>query len=428
MVDRLTGPGGQEENQSTESNPKQESALQKHLRRLGIFGEAKKETTEFDDDDESDKPKKKFRKFFKGLFKNVVEPPESQEADNQRHPSLESLFFGWEEPESKKLAETPIDDDVLTSKQALKAPGQAIEPSLQEDVESPPSSIEARNETQNNSEEADMEDARVEAHKTPIVGSRAEPEQIYSVNPTISERTAETPAEKEIIIERGGVGAALPMVLVGAEYLARRRADRKLDAKIIEKSETLKKEVKSGDIARQQLDTLVKQNEEQLEKLKRERLPIIEKAVASKPEKVRHAPHHELPTPVRQEARTEAPAEARGPVRTEQYKIMEQVANAAEHDVPVEKAFERSHEVKDDVSMPVMAAASVGAIMASKLEDQRRTQHVQAGGHQANNVSSGGLPVINESVSGDMYQQAMKRGFWAAIAIIVLGMIAYLVK
>ncbi len=426
MVDSLTGPGGQEENQSTESTPKKESALQKHLRRLGIFGEAKKDSIESDDDEESDKPKKKFRKFFKGLFKDIVEPPQSQDSKTAKRPNLESLFFGWQEPEVKN---SPNDESEETKTEAQ----EAETPAQQEIVsEKAPETSEPLDETNTHLETS--EDVLIEEVPTLAanegIAAPVQPDAAreFTTNPIIFERSTTNTPEKETVVERG-TGMALPVVLVGAEYLARKRADRKLDTKFSEKTETLEKTVKQSDMAREQLDKLVRQNKEQLEKLKRERIPALENLPALKVEK--------QPKP-EQLARTEVPKlqtrvehaettiQEQEVAKREQYKIMEQVANAAEHDVPVEIAFERSHEVKDDLSSPT-AAASIGAIMAAQAEEQRRTARSQTVARR-NLEDVSGLPFVNKPQTPDMYQQAMKRGFWAAVCIIILGMIAYLVK
>jgi hypothetical protein len=102
---------------------------------------------------------------------------------------------------------------------------------------------------------------------------------------------------------------------------------------------------------------------------------------------------------------------------------MEQVAEAAEHDVPVERAFERSHEVKDDQSTHI-GAASIGSIMAEQVAKQR------VNGPVATQLSqdASGLPVVSGRAQATAYKQAMRNGFWAAIIIIILGTIAYLLK
>lgn len=424
MVDRLTGPSGQED-QTTESTPKEESKLQKHLRKLGIFGEAKKDATESDDDEETDKPKKKFRKFFKGLFKSVVEPPESSSATTEQKPTLESLFFGWQEPElqdtdlseASEVIETPVaDQERVGLERVQENVSEGSEISQQTDT---PSSEIIDNSPVN-------PEAVPRQYEAPII-----PE-----SNTVFERSTPKPQEKDVVIQRGS--NLLPVALVGAEYLARKRADRKLDAKLTEKTEKLEQKDKEAAYAHAQLDTLMKQNREQLEKLKRERLQPVqaEQAVASerpsKPEVTalaydRRKVSNEVPKP--EESRissSEQFVKQDVSERREQYKIMEQVANAAENNEPVEIAFERSHEVKDDVST-TSAAASIGAIMAAQAEEQKHIARVQAVQQQMGDAAQG-LPVLNDSQAADMYQQAMKRGFWAAVAIIILGLLAYLVK
>jgi hypothetical protein len=247
------------------------------------------------------------------------------------------------------------------------------------------------------------------------------PERFTSDNRAIFERSQAQPVEKEIIIERG-TGTALPVVLVGAEYLARKKADKKLDAKYDEKVTKLETENKQRDFATEQLDTLVKQNKEQLEALKRDR------GIEFTPDKPRTAeratPRVEQQRPEQNTPRlTPEKAPELATEKPETYRLMEQVAEAAEHDVPVERAFERSHEVKDDQSTHI-GAASIGSIMAEQVAKQR------VNGPVATQLSqdASGLPVVSGRAQATAYKQAMRNGFWAAIIIIILGTIAYLLK
>lgn len=377
-------------------------------------------SVEQDDDEEStDKPKKKFRKFFKGLFKNIVESPEAENSEDHKRPSLESLFFGWEDyDKAPKTSPEPQLD-------APEATSVGLEERTTEEVPSAPLQAETSSSAPEDTPEAAVED---EAQELVRPQETVTPIERTSEWQHVVERPDKTVIEKETVVERGP-GMALPIVLVGAEYLARKKADRKLEGRVNEKIEAVEKDVVAKELARTQLETLVKQNKEQLEILKRGRSNIIEKAPA-RPEKTEVKQEK---THVRQEVAKPQPehlyTEVKQPEeldKREQYKIMEQVADAAEQNRPVEIAFERSHEVKDDVSIP-SSAASIGAIMAEQAAEKQRIAQAQALQRQMGDTSTG-LPVFSDAPSKDLYKQAMKSGFWAAVAIIILGLLAYLVK
>lgn len=235
---------------------------------------------------------------------------------------------------------------------------------------------------------------------------------------------------QETIIERRGSNA-LPIVLVAAEHIGRKRADKKLEARTDKKIGSIKKEQDHSSVLQKELEKVVSENKQQIEQLKKARsamelgtsqeVPTPEARVA--PEK------HEVLRPETRWASERAPRQemvSRAPssetVRPDN--IAEQVAEAAEHDVPVERAFERSHEVKDDDShgsSVVTGAASVGSVVATSAA---------AGMKAAPKVSDSGsdeLPFASEEEAREFYRRAAARGFWSAICLIVLGTIAYLV-
>ncbi len=107
-------------------------------------------------------------------------------------------------------------------------------------------------------------------------------------------------------------------------------------------------------------------------------------------------------------------------------KILEKVAEAADSDSPVERVFERSHEVKDD-TVAATGASSVGSVAASRLSTNDRIVYPK-GTESTPQPSSKvvDIPVIQESNTPDEYRKAMAAGFSAALVIIVVGCIAYL--
>lgn len=392
------------------------------------------EKAEEDDDDETEEKPRKFRRFFKNLFKNVVEPPEGSDEHTPRRFSLEALFSGsLQGPEVQPKEQDEPVASTESSEISYRRP-EAPEPvstpeSTPESPERPTNVTEPRSETAPIPDSEPNADVPSEEREVASAPERTPERRVYDtpdaqerfIDRTVYER-AQQPAEKEVVIERGP-GMALPVVLVGAEYLARKKADRKLDAKYDERVTKLETDNKRGNVITEELNSLVKQNKEQLEALKRDRGIVTPTPERRQPLERLKPRIEQKPQPrplIEQQPKTVAETGD----KPETYKIMEQVAEAAEHDVPVERVFERSHEVKDDQSVPI-GAASVGSIMATKALDQRALEQRTAS-RQTQDVS--GLPVIADKSSSTVYKQAMRSGFWAAVIIIILGTIAYLLK
>jgi hypothetical protein len=418
MEDRRPGPE-ETTDQDNETTPKKRRGgdflSQYLLRRREQSGEKSE-----DGEEETEEKPKKFRRFFKGLFKNVVQPPEQSKEDRPTRLGLETLFLT--DPENTERtengSETPelpeTSEHAYTSGETTKADEREVS------TNKPAEHSEAGSTEEIEASEDTQEYTQPTRNIESPISATPEPEYTVPIDRTLFERSQETPAEKEVIIERGS-SMALPVVLVGAEYLARKRADRKLDEKFSTKVEAVEKEAKQSNFSQQELTNLVKQNREQLETLKRER-GITPETNVSGVQNTETVQVTEKPPQRELHNQEVAPEE---PEKTETYKIMEQVAEAAEHNAPVERVFERSHEVKDDHSTPV-GVASIGAIMAAQAEQKRITQLKAS--QAPMEINDQGLPVINTTSDSDMYKQAMQRGFWGAIIIIVFGLLAYLLK
>lgn len=429
MEDRWHGPEEPTDQDSETTRKKRRGSdfLSQYLLRRK---EQQGEKVEADDDEETEKKPKKFRRFFKELFKHVVEPPEKPDEYSPKHFGLEALFLGKEqtpeatidektdiEPETDVIRPKTDSEEAKTNTATEWRPEQT-ESTIQETSEiSPPTTEAAPPKLQSSSEES---------YSIPEESRAAYKPLDQNSDRTMFERTQVALPEKEVVIERG-VGMALPVVLVGAEYLARKKADRKLESKFSEKVDRLQKVDQKNMIATEQLDTLVQQNREQLEALKRDRGMEAQQEVLHMAE--RAVPHIDKPKieqqmkpqPVVEKQLESAPGV---PEARETYKIMEQVAHAAENDVPVERVFERSHEVKDDQSFPT-GASSIGAIMAARATDQQLPSHAKP---ILQNDNQHGLLITSKKVQGEPYKQAMRNGFWTAIIIIIFGTIAYLLK
>ena len=430
MEDRWHGPEDptNEEPETTRKKRRGSDFLSQYLlRRREQQGEKIEE-----DDEESEEKPKKFRRFFKGLFKNVVEPPFGDPEPTPNRFGLEALFLGTQKEHESNVDSLNADIEDKTELKPDFSVARTESTAEPYELESAPqeSSTEKEEETPQPEAAVHIPAAELAQEEEPVS------ERTYGVprpyeqvtDQTVYERPTTQPTEKEVVIERGA-GMALPVVLVGAEYLARKKADRKLDAKYNEKVSRLESDANRQSLVTEQLDTLVKQNREQLAALKRDRGIETPKVEQRPPALERPATHVEqklteqqpLPQSVLEKQPQYTPEM---PKEQDTHKIMEQVADAAEHDVPVERVFERSHEVKDDQSSHV-GAASIGTIMSAKVADER------LGGYNPPTrqlQDENGLPVIPDKVQSAMYRQAIRSGFWAAIIIIILGTIAYLLK
>ena len=398
MENRFQGPEDQDNLDSETPRKKRRSTdfISQYLLRRG---EQSAEGVEQDDDDETDGKPKKFRRFFKGMFASIVERPSvpDQPIRQPRPVSLESLF-GIGNAQRYELQDAAIIDGPPTTNELV-----GVEPAYQENV----------------TQETPEIPGALEGYALPFTS------QEDSQQPGQNERPV---VEREVIIERGS-GAALPIGFVGAEYLARKKAERKLDAKFSEKITRIEKEAEHSSKVEKELKTLVEQNRKQLDVLKRERgiQPAKTETKPPQPEKILIAPEYLAKSAqIKQElVINQRPVLAEKPSEKETYKIIEKITDEADHSVRFERKIERKHEVKDNRTTAA-SAASIGSIVA----DRAPHQNASSGSPVKTTVSAAkeGLPVIRDDQGASLYAQAVRNGFWAAMLIIVFGVIAYLLK
>lgn len=364
-----------------------------------------------DDDEESDEKPKKFRNFFKGLFKNIAEKDEASTERRERDQlfSLDTLFMGYhdEEPEAEQIPESmPESITPVTSEAVAEVVADA--PELPE-------------------EPADVPPIRrVERAEAPEVIERPVAELPLAPVVAPEERTVIRETEKETTVIRGA-GMALPVALVGLEYLARKKADRKIDAKFTDKIQDMEKEAKKKDVVSEQLEKLVKQNKDQIESIKRERgLKTPEKTVIREraPQRTEVLPIStpERRVPAQLEKAPAATYERQADRQLEQIKTIERITAETDNKVLFERMIERKHEVKDQPSTHV-GAASIGSIVASRAKQQG-----SSGSSLGGSNDQSGLPIINDGAQTEMYKQAVSGGFIVAIVIIAIGIVLYLLK
>jgi len=461
----------------SEKKRKQGNFLSQFLaKRRGLSLESKESDGDEEDEDSDEKPKKwrrKFRSFFRN---NIVAPPEeenkeskkgifelfklplTQEVSRDTPPeSIEETVAA--QTEHLSLEANPRSDEIVNPDRPIEERAPTVETSMDDPIASEktfegPREYMAMSETTpdtaSTEPEAPAPEAELPEPETDAIEQEPVRTNSYEGLLTIShpeERIASSEpsviTERETVVERG-VGSALPVALVAAEYVGRKRADRKITRNFNEKTNQLQKDAEKSALMQQQLEALVRQNKEQLEALKQDRgileKPVVaishEQSAAKSPELRpaasieeavnRSAPREKLPPtevkrPQLRAERVQLTPEENAPRPRE---IMTQIAQAAERNVPVERVFERSHEVKDDLTARAASAPSVGNVVSSRATYQTGYNFSKEY-QQTISQSTDNLPVYVQSDS-DMYKQAMKAGFTAAVVIIIFGVIAYL--
>lgn len=244
-----------------------------------------------------------------------------------------------------------------------------------------------------------------------IAALNNQPHEVPAYEQTVTAPAGHTVGER--VIERDGRGVGVAAGLFGLEFLARRRADRKLKKEI----KRLDQRLKSGD--KQMPPRTVETNRTAIESRayqpstpemkipvpETSKLPAAEAQLLPEAEK-KLGQNIELPRDLTSEVMvtSEKPE-----------KVLEKVAKAAEKNVPIEKLFERSHEIKDEPSQH-LGAAPVGAILSrSDTESQSAftaaTKKIIEAQQQAISASS-------HSGQPHLYKQAVKSGFWTAVVLV----------
>lgn len=430
MENRPIGPEEQDDTtDSTSSKKKRGSTLSRYLSAL-----RGKEAPGADSEDASSEKPKRAQRLFSRLFPGIVERPahlSPQETTEQEHAFDHEAWFGWVRSarqaesvaaSSEETEQTLMPDVISTSAQA----GLSTE---QTGAADQLDQIQASEVTETQSSNPDtVVLTPVNREQTPTLGVYEQTDRLAAeigVSPQQGEIPLRTSTEAETVIERRGSNV-LPIALVGAEYLARKRADRKLESRVDKKIDTASEKQQRAEALQKELEHVVSQNKQQIEQLKRARTSMEQQAPRASESKeaapviVPAAVETRRP-PQPETARIEQKPSTEEAIKP--YNIAERVADAAEHDVPVERAFERSHEVKDDMPMTT-AATSVGAVMAANIATAGITP-VARGKSSSVPADSGNLPYVSDADIAAAYRQAAKRGFWSAICLIILGSIAY---
>ncbi len=422
-----------------------------------------------EDDEETDKasPGTRFLSRWKKLFAGLVSKPDGSEPKQEprdRIPDREA--WSPEQPVSSPAETDEAVEHIEPAETIAPEPSvDAVEPDrplpAPEEDQAVPVAVEAANET-GQPAEPDVEPAVADP----------EPAEAFFVpeaaRVAAAAETAPEPVEERIIERRGGTGPAIA-AFVGAEFLSRRR-----DRKIRREVERLKKETEraaeTNQTLRDKLESRINRVKERLvttEKQNENTSPVepaVEKVIESpvktpaaeviaKPKPVEAAPAAETrpasiemqtdTTPEKQ-AETPSPPEVAPPLpettieqiiqRMPEVKpvlenehdlkpetILHKVEEAADKAVPIERLFERRHEVKDEATQPAHSLTGVAATCGVNI--------VNSGLSLAQSSSSGGhtpppaIPVSPQPLpqtSSNMYKQAVTSGFITGVVILAI--------
>jgi hypothetical protein len=234
------------------------------------------------------------------------------------------------------------------------------------------------------------------------------------------------------------------------EHMLGKRADKRIDAEMRKRTDKLREQIEqtqaSQDEARRNLQEqqmrVVAEQDRQRQTVEAQSVAVATQAAANRlqpsarPSAEVGAKAHRTVESGRQFGQTEhveaspedipiigtdayAEAQARPKV------VMEQVAAAAENDVPVERVYERRQEVRDEPSSPAGAAAGGAMAGAGSTLGSGSGQYNAPVSDQGAQRSASTQKDSHESELD--YRAAAARGIGGALALIVLAAIAYLV-
>ncbi|MBI3624129.1 hypothetical protein HY218_00700 [Candidatus Saccharibacteria bacterium] len=104
--------------------------------------------------------------------------------------------------------------------------------------------------------------------------------------------------------------------------------------------------------------------------------------------------------------------------------ILERIIEAADKNEPIEKRYEQRHEIKDQATP--RGAVPIGQVMTEVVghrTDQQPTSQLRS----AESLRRTLAKQQAAKATTELYQTAMKRGFWTAIALLVMAVIAYFI-
>lgn len=395
---------------------------------------------EADDEEESLDTKQRQRSLFSRFFKRLFPQRQTIEPVPPR-PDSKPLGTEGTTINTQAEAEAPNENQAIMSglppegeparpKPAGTPPVNTIQPEM------PLAAELADHELNIDTPIVESQSARTSADRETPLGQGAQiSEQV------VYERRPQPKAERVTVnrVDR----SPLALALIGLEYFGRKRADRRLqteDRRIKKSVANVEKRLELQEQSQQQLEQLAKRSQDQARDLRQKRsiyeqqlvseskittgprsLPESRPPIISTSETLPHPPATDIETPIKTVV---SQAETVEPRTKQPEAVFREVARAAEKNVPIERAYERRHEVKDQTSGPssIGGPASIGVIM-SQMQAAERMQSALSGASPS--PTSYSIAANDRPASdGDLYRQAAQRGFWGGVVIIIFGLLA----
>jgi hypothetical protein len=378
-----------------------------------------KEQEEDDDDEETDKKRPFARRWWEKIFKRVVAPPSLITLETVSVPEATIA----EKPKVTEERTTPVETHGAK-------PNDGVETAHENEP------ITVEHEPQPQEEllgeliiEHDPEEERAEI--LPEVVSADEAWRTYQEEAKEPAPAAGPPPEHiGTIVERWGHRGAA--ALNRNDNLSRSRdkklkhESQKLKKRIVhteQEQKTLQQEQKEfkaqveKELHRPVLEHLVEKQESQRKSLQENRDMASRHSPEAKPSPA-STPEDQ---PVLQQRSEQLKTFAASREQDKPETVLHRVERAAEEDIPIEHAYERRHEIKDEGSAPVVASGQARSFSASAyapvpMPPVTTAYAEQRGMPAANLVNPRQQPAQQNSIYGG----AVKSGFWTAIALMAI--------
>jgi hypothetical protein len=394
----------------------------------------RKKSPETEDDEDKEtgkKPKSRFSRLFSKLFPRIAS---KEEVSPERPPiPLYELFMPPTPPAAERPEEiTAQQVDAIETQEYNPEPPATDNPEKNADqpIEQTPDPIQP--------DRLNVEEVAppVEERLDPAMISLREREfsEPISERTVFERRTEVAEPKRERIIERR---VAEPLAVL--EYFLRRRAVKNIEKQVKKETASLEKRLRQGSAANERLEKLAQKSQEQVSELRQKReiiqSPVIKSETneriverqVSRPEKPPTMLVEKMePTETIAHHNPESRKvdEDKEPI-VQPERILERVVEAAEHNAPIEKVYERRHEIKDEPSAKGSGFGG-GAIPIGTVINQAMQQNNLSAKERKQLARA--VEKAHQNNNRNLYKQAAISGFWTALVIIVSLTIAILMR
>ncbi len=407
---------------------------------------SKDETQESDDDEESESPVVKVWKSLGRIMRRGF-------AAEQTDTTLEKSVSNDDEFTKYHNVDTPADSElseqIIVDEEEVYSPENYLDPqpettvneinNILRNLREIPSTTDEKNDirTEQIPENTSAEESTIPEPIIEITNNNfAEPNPgINAVEKIQAQANIKSEKVTERVIERG-LGGALPTLLVGAEYFARKRADKRLDKKITtsrDQVDNLRIEQNRASNNIQELRSGHQRVEDEILNIKEQAKNNLAKSTringsgisfTNTELETRQVRGQEIKKELAQEnIRSSTPeikpiiADNKNVISPE--KIAERVFQAAERGEAIEKQYELRQEIKgNDFSTKSSNTNPLfGSINSNSTTSDITTKYQPK---ESPNI------VFKNDQNNSPYTQAVKNGFLGALVIVVFAVLAYL--